>query len=234
MIFEVCSSKNGVSAREIERKHGLCPRTAWLLCHRVREMMRGEYTDKDRLEGVVVVDETYIGGDLRRMNHKTRARYEATHSPITDGRGTHKTPVVTVIEAHSGEARSQVMPTMTSESLSQLFKEQVVPQRSLLWTDTLPAYFELGSHFVAHEMVNHHISQYMTRTGATTNKAENFFGQLKRSINGTHHRVTPKHLARYLAEYDYRYSTRKMDDTARMERLVGSMPLRRLTYSQTR
>jgi hypothetical protein len=71
-------------------------------------------------------------------------------------------------------------------------------------------------------MVNHHAKQYVTKTGATTNKAENFFGQLKRSLDGTHHHVTGKHLARYLAEYDYRYSSRKMDDTARMAKLIGS------------
>lgn len=63
VIFEMCTSKNGVSAREIERKYGLCSRTAWLLMHRIREMMRGKYTDRAPMEGVIVCDETYIGGN---------------------------------------------------------------------------------------------------------------------------------------------------------------------------
>ena len=232
VIFEMCSSKNGVSAREIERKYGLCPRTAWFMLHRVREMMKGEPLHADRMEGVVVVDETYIGGDPKRMNFKTRARHEAKHGPIMGGLGTHKIPVVTMIEKHSGEARSRVMPTVTIENLSQHFKEHVDAHRSLLWTDSLPAYIVPGQSFVRHESVNHHKKQYRTKTGATTNLAEGFFSQLKRSLEGTHHHVSPEHLHRYLAEYDYRYTLRKVDDTTRMAMLVGSTPLRRVTYSQ--
>ena len=234
VIFEMCSSKNGVSAREIERKYGLCPRTAWFLCHRVREMMKGEYADQEPLEGVIVVDETYIGADPTRMNFKARARHEAKHGRIQGGLGTHKTPVVTLIEKHSGEARSRVMPTVTIETIDQHFKENVVRGQSILWTDSLPVYMAPGQAFVMHETVNHHAKQYRTKTGATTNLCEGFFSQLKRSLDGTHHHVSPEHLPRYLAEYDYRYSTRRMNDTTRMAALVEAMPSRRLTYSQTR
>ncbi len=66
----------------------------------------------------------------------------------------------------------------------------------------------------------------------TTNMAENFFSQLKRSLDGTHHHVSGEHLPRYLAEYDYRYSTRKLDDTARMRLLMGQTGGVRLTYKR--
>ena len=66
----------------------------------------------------------------------------------------------------------------------------------------------------------------------TSNQAENFFSQLKRSIDGTHHRVSVEHLPRYLAEFDYRFSTRKMSDTARMQALMGRVGGRRLTYKR--
>ena len=168
------------------------------------------------------------------MNFKSCARREAKHGKIQGGLGTHKVPVVTMIEKHSGEARSRVMPTVTIDTLSQHFKEQVETLRSLLWTDSLPAYIVSGQSFVLHESVNYHKKQYRAKTGATTNLAEGFFSQLKRSLGGTHHHVSPEHLHRYLTEYDYRYTHRKVDDTTRMAALVGSTPLRRLTYSQTR
>jgi hypothetical protein len=63
--------------------------------------------------------------------------------------------------------------------------------------------------------------------------AEGYFSQLKRSIDGTHHHVSVEHLPRYLAEFDYRNSTRKLSDTARMERLMGQVEGRRLTYRRT-
>ena len=85
-----------------------------------------------------------------------------------------------------------------------------------------------------HHVVDHHAGQYMTEFSNGTNKVEFFFSQLKRSLGGTHHHVSPEHLHRYLTEYDYRYTHRKVDDTTRMAALVGSTPLRRLTYSQTR
>ena len=65
------------------------------------------------------------------------------------------------------------------------------------------------------------------------NHAEGYFSQLKRSLDGTHRHVSREHLGRYLAEFDFRYSTRKVSDTARMERLVGQTAGRRLTYRST-
>jgi hypothetical protein len=99
-------------------------------------------------------------------------------------------------------------------------KEDVDPVHSLLWTDSLPAYRRIGRKFVAHETVNHDEDEYVSPTGAGTNVAENFFSQLKRSVDGTHHHVSRQHLSRYLAEFDSRYSTRKLSDTQRMSRLT--------------
>jgi len=72
------------------------------------------------------------------------------------------------------------------------------------------------------------LSEYV-RDGVTTNHAEGYFAQLKRSIDGTHHAVSKEHLARYLAEFDFRYNTRKMGDSQRMARLIGTVHGRRLT-----
>jgi hypothetical protein len=85
--------------------------------------------------------------------------------------------------------------------------------------------------FAGHETVNHAAGEYSQLSGkVTTNQAENFFSQLKRSLDGTHHHVGAEHLPRYLAEFDFRYTTRTLNDTARMRRLMGQTGGRRLTY----
>jgi transposase-like protein len=219
VIFEMCLSKNGVSAAEISRKYGVCQRTAWFMCHRIRAAM--DDTSESLLHGVVMADETYFGGSVSNRHAKDR------HG---DTGIAGKTPVFTLIEKHTGEARSRVLPKVNGATLYQAIKETADPSGSLLWTDSHLAYGRVGRRFVAHETVNHEEEQYVSPTGATTNPVENFFSQLKRSIDGTHHHVSVEHLDRYLAEFDYRFSTRKMSDTARMERLMGQVGGKRLTY----
>jgi transposase-like protein len=229
VIFEMCSSKNGVAAREIERKYGLCPRTAWFMMHRIREIMDGERVES--LSGTIVADETWIGGNLANT-HRGPFRWER----IVPGQRTpesHMTTVLTLVNKDTGEARSRVIPNVTGATLHKAIAEQVNMAASVLYTDSHTGYKTLGREFVRHETVNHVIRQYVRyRDGEviTSNAAENFFSQLKRSIDGTHHHVSKVHLSRYLAEFDYRFSHRKMSDTTRMGLLMGGVPMRRLTY----
>lgn len=98
-----------------------------------------------------------------------------------------------------------------------------------LMTDGWLGYQAFGHEFRSHSWVDHRAGEYV-RDGVTSNQAETFFSQLKRSLDGTHHHVSVEHLGRYLAEFDYRYTTRKMSDTARMSKLMGQVGGRRLTY----
>lgn len=98
-----------------------------------------------------------------------------------------------------------------------------------LHTHALASYKMIASDFEAHEYVDHSEGEYV-RGAVTTNRLAGYFSQLKRSIDGTHHHVSREHLPRYLAEFDYRYSTRRESDTQRMRRLVGQVEGRRLTY----
>jgi transposase-like protein len=107
--------------------------------------------------------------------------------------------------------------------------EQVDMAGSVLHTDKATWNAPLGPEFAEHHRVDHRNWEYV-RGDVSTNQAENFFSQLKRSIDGTHHHVSVEHLDRYLAEFDYRYSTRKLNDTVRMQRLMGQVAGRRLTY----
>lgn len=223
VIFEMCASKNGVSAREIERKYGVCPRTAWFMMHRIREAMKNDAL-VGSMKGIIVADETYIGGIPG--NRHGAAKHASKHGGNTD-----KTPVLSLINKLTGEVRSRVMPEVTGATLEKAIAEQVNMADSFLYTDAAMFYRRLGHQFRKHEYVDHSSGEYVRGT-VTTNHAEGFFSQLKRSIDGTHHHVSVEHLPRYLAEFDFRYTTRKMNDSQRMGRLLGQVGGRRLTYNR--
>ncbi len=235
VFFEMAASKNGVAALEIERKYGLCPRSAWFLMHRIRETMKSDAL-MTTMRGTVVADETFIGGDPKRMNAKTRARLDSLRmKPGTGLRFAEsaRTPVLSLIDATTGEVRSRIIPDVTGATLRKVISEHVNMAGSELWTDEGSWYVALGREFTRHATVNHKAKQYV-RNGASTNKLENFFSQLKRSIDGTHHHVSREHLARYLAEFDYRFTTRELSDGERMAEMVRRAEGRRLTYKRTR
>lgn len=245
VMFEMCASKNGVSAREIERKYQLTGKTAWFLLHRIREAMKAGPL-ADMMRGSVVADETFIGGK-ERNKHKT-ARRSPGITPTTEpvqivpgqrqkrhGGGAYgKTPVLTLVNRETGEARSRVIPDVTGATLRKAIAEQVDMAATTLITDESKGYIVLGREMAAHKTVNHSEDEYVRYEAGeviTSNQAENFFSQLKRSVDGTHHHVSAFHLPRYLAEFDFRYSTRKLSDTARMRLLMTRVANRRLTYS---
>jgi transposase-like protein len=222
VVFEMASSKNGVAAREIERKYGLTPKSAWFMLHRIREAMKREPM-AGLLTGRVVVDETYIGGKpSNRHGHKPNKGMMG----VTD-----KTPVVAPVSRDTGEVRTKVMPNVTGENLRAAIAGEVEVERTVLHTDGSIYYPRIASDFAGHESVDHRAGEYV-RGDVTTNQAENFFSQLKRSIDGTHHHVSVPHLQRYLSEFEFRYTYRKDTDTERMARLVGRVHGRRITYMQ--
>lgn len=113
VVFEMCLSKNGVSAREIERKYDLTAKTAWFMLHRIREAMKREPL-AGLLSGRVIADETYIGGKpSNRLRNDPREPSRRQRGPYT----TDKTAVLALVSRETGEVRSQVLPTVTAETL---------------------------------------------------------------------------------------------------------------------
>jgi hypothetical protein len=213
----MCAGKNGVSAHELSRQLGITLKAAWFMAHRVRyAMTQGPLAKK--LSGVVEADETYIGG---------KRRGGPTGRP---GQKSHKTTVVSLVE-RGGEARSQVMTRITGDDLGKVLVEAVETEATLM-TDEYPAYRKPGQMFASHQIVQHKRGEYV-RGNVTTNTVEGFFSQLKRSIDGTHHHLSRQHLPRYLAEFDYRYSTRKMHDGERTALTISQSVGNRLQYRDT-
>lgn len=215
--YMMSASKNGVAANELRRTLGVTQPTAWFMLHRLREAMNVG-TPERLMSGTVVADETWIGGNVRNR-----------HASDPRGHTDDKTPVLSLVSKQTGEVRSQVVTDVSGHTLRKAMANVADLPHTVLHTDGAKAYEFIEYEFAGHEAVNHVQGEYV-RDDVSTNQAENFFSQLKRSLDGTHHRVSTEHLPRYLAEFDFRHSTRKLSDTERMERLMGQVQGKRLTY----
>jgi transposase-like protein len=219
--YLMCSNKNGVSAHELHRELGVTYQSAWFMCHRIREAMTLEPL-RSMLTGTVQADETYMGGKQGNRHKSIR---------FSDDPPKPKTPVLSLLHPESGEVRSQVVPNVRRDTLLEAIQRQVPLSGTTLHTDDAEAYTRIGWKAFKHETVNHTGSEYV-RGHVTTNHVEGFFSQLKRGIDGTYHHVSEEHLQRYLTEFDYRYSTRKVSDSERTLRLIRQTAGKRLTYRQ--
>ncbi|MBM6401666.1 IS1595 family transposase [Phycicoccus sonneratiae] len=223
VIVDMCSAKNGMSAREVERKYGVTPKTAWHMLHRIREAMTLEPL-AGLMRGTIQADETWIGGNPKNRHRK---------DPREQGRGkwgSDKMPVLSLVDTATGEVRSRVVPDVTGATLLPVMRGQVDMAVTTLHTDASKSYTgTIARQAKAHAYVTHERDEYV-RDGVSTNMAEGYFSQLKRSIDGTHHHVSREHLQRYLNEFDFRYSTCEMDDHERVRTLIERVPGRRLSY----
>lgn len=218
----MCASKKGISAHQIHRMLGITYKSAWFMCHRIREAMR-EVRHTGPLGGankVVEVDETYVGGKAANRKHIVPT----------------KEPVVALVE-RDGKVRSHHVPGVSGHNLRPLLKQHLDAKSYLMTDDSVvypPLAKELG---MSHGTVNHSAKEYV-RTGGFhhTNTAENYFSILKRGIIGTYHHVSAAHLKRYLAEFDFRYNERAglgVNDAQRAVKAVRGIVGKRLTYRRT-
>lgn len=233
VLFEMAANKNGLAAREIERKYGVAPKTAWLMTQKVREAMANRAPEM--MVGTIVADESWIGGDPRNDHHHKPAVQPERVQPGArrPNQKTAKTPIVTLINADTGESRSAVVPDVSGKTLRKVMAEQVDMARSHLMTDESRSYWQIGQEMASHQTVNHSVYEY-ARGPVSTNKVEGFFSQLKRSVDGTHHHISKAHLQRYLGEFDFRYSTRDLNDTERFGMLVNQADGVRVTYKRVK
>ncbi len=189
-IYLFANSKNGVSAKELERHLGVTYKTAWRMAQQIRLLFNRQNQDETPLDGIVEADETYMGG----KSHGVR------------GRGAKgKTPIIGVAK-RNGEVLAKVVEDTKAYTVQPFICENV-ERGSQLMTDEYGSYNRISLQGYKHHTVNHGTKEYVN--GNThTNTIEGFWSQLKRSINGTYHAVSPKYLQNYLNEFVYRYNLR--------------------------
>lgn len=232
-FYLLCSSKKGMSAKQLERMLHVSYKTAWFMCHRIRWAM-AEPAFMTKLGGTVEADESYVGGRVRRSNRKHYRPLDPTqpNQRQQTGRGANKTPVFLLVE-RGGEARSFRVSNVTAATLGSAIREHVDPAAHLR-TDSYPSYKKVGKEYASHATVDHNVE--CVRGDAHTNTAESYFAILKRGINGVYHHVSPEHLHRYLSEFDFRYNNREatgVDDAERTRRALAGAEGKRLMYADS-
>lgn len=212
--YLLSASKKGMSAHQLHRMLGVTYKTAWFMCHRIREAMDQPSGPLGGPDKVVEADETYVGG---------KARNRAYRQPKA------KKAVVALVE-RDGHARSFHVANVNTKDVRALVVTNI-DRASHLMTDESPVYERMGREFNGHSTVNHSAKQYVTTGGFKhSNTAENFFSIFKRGVIGTYHHMSEAHLGRYCAEFDFRYNTRTITDAERADAALKGIVGKRLTY----
>jgi len=210
-VYLMCEAKKGVSANQLKRTIGVAYKTAWYLCHRIRTAMKD--ADTTPLEGSVEVDETFIGGKSKGY-----------------GRGyiDNKTMVLGAIE-RGGGIRLQVEKRRDRKTLHS-FVEEHASDAENVYTDDWEAYKGIQDEDTEHRRVNHSANEYV-RGEVHTNSIEGAFSLLKRSIVGSYHQISAKHLPAYLDEFEFRFDNRNNPYLFR-DTLLRLIDSGRLTYDE--
>lgn len=173
---------------ELQRQLGCTYKTAWRMAKQIRKLFE---ENKDALSGIVELDETYVGG--KGGNNKR-------------GRGSeNKTPVFGMVE-RKGAIKARVTVDTKRKTVMPIIRQNVTIGTEIMTDEYLP-YKSLIKEGYNHQTVTHGAREYV-RGNVHTNTLEGFWSQMKRSINGTYHAVSPKYLQTYVDEFSYRYNAR--------------------------
>ena len=217
--YLVMTNLKSVSSMKLHRDLKICQKTAWFLVHRIREAWK---EDNLPFSGPVEADETYMGGLRKNMSNKKRKLLANT------GRGpVGKTAIVGVKDRATNKISADVVERTDAYTL-QTFVEDHVRHDAKVYTDEYGAYRNM--HYFEHDTVRHSVREYVKKGGVHTNGIESFWSMLQRAHTGTFHKISPKHMHRYVTEFTGRHNARSMDTEDQMKKLVRGMQGRRLKY----
>ena len=188
-VYLMAESKKGISAKQLQRMLSVSYKTAWYLAHRIRDAM-GE-DEQPLLRGIVEVDETLLGGK--------RKGYGIAYKG-------NKTSVVGAVE-RGGNIRLRIVPNRSRPQLHGFIHAAVDDATEAIYTDEFRSYKGIEDADTRHESVSHRAGEYV-RGNVHTNTVESAWSLLKRSVVGTYHQISVKHLAAYLDEFEFRFNRR--------------------------
>lgn len=228
----ITASKKGMSAHQLHRSLKITYKSAWFLCHRIREAMRtgGLATPMGGEGQVVEADETYFGD----IPEAKRPKFTKSGRPVSkDTRGgpTRRKRTIVALVERGGGVRSFHVPTAHADGVASIVRENIA-RETPLHTDESKIYHRVGKEFKAHETVNHSAYEY-ARGEVTTNSVEGYFAIFKRGMKGVYQHCGEKHLHRYLAEFDFRFNNRTalgVTDGERADLAIKGIEGKRLTY----
>jgi transposase-like protein len=220
-FHKMAASKKGISAKQMQRELNLGSyRTAWFMCHRIREAM-GLDSSAGPIGGegkIVESDETFVGGKAKNVHKgKPIPKKHAVHALVERG----------------GKVRAVHVPNVTAKTLRKAIAKHVAKGTTMNTDDAL-AYYWMSKEFAAHGVVNHSAGEYVSKDGKThIQSAEAFFAILKRGVTGSFHSISEQHLQRYVDEFAFRWNARSalgVEDAERAALMVKGAAGKRLKY----
>jgi transposase-like protein len=202
-IALILNAKKGLSSRQLSRDLGINRNTAWYLQMRIRKAMQ-EGEDNDLFNGIVEIDETYIGG--AKANHSKKKRQARRDNGLQITGMQDKQAVIGLLE-RAGRIKLQVLEKAHGKTIKPII-EQTVSKDASLVTDGFGGYAGLSKQYKEHQVLNKDKEEYV-RGEYHTNTIEGFWTLLKRGIYGQYHKVTVRHLQEYLNEFTFKYNHRK-------------------------
>ena len=218
-IYMFATSLKGVSSMKLAREIGVTQKTAWHMLHRLREAF--EEGELPEFGGIVEADEMNYGGSVTNMRHADRKKFREKHGAARGVAG--KTPIAGVKSRETGKVSASVVSNADKSTL-QAFVVERTSEGATIHTDDARAYVGIPRQ---HESVNHGIGEYV-RDEVTTNGIESFWATMRRGLMGTYHRMSIKHLDRYVTEFAGRHNIRSMDTIGQMQSIAKGMESKRL------
>jgi transposase-like protein len=211
----ICEAKKGISALQLKRLLGTGYKTARYLTHRIRQAMMNANGAEEKLTGIVEIDETWVGGKNNEGS----------------GFGRENKSCVVGVTERGGKLRLMVVEDLSSKSIQKVVKKWVSKDLELIVSDAFSSYVPAIGPIYRHKYTRVNNKQRYFTQGETTNCIENRFSLLKRGIVGSWHKVSVKHLQRYLEEVSFRFSQRK-NPALFSETLLSLLKTDPLTFKQ--